>query len=283
MFGEQKAAEDDKGERKVIMSEGEPVLDKSGKPKTYPQRTALQKARSKASNEEQALGQGPDAIVREAIEAQEPEPFNPKKERELIREELVTEFPELLDPKRAKELKRRIRDKFNLVERTKSGEALEGTPKPADVPEKIEVRSREPLKVSEEPSGKRFKVKGQASLSPRILGEPAELPKGRPVERRQRPIPVMREGNTPRRVRLSDAPPSFPYLLRDRPGQAKMLGPEGAARILSSEESAKREQERIEAEKQKKVSQRQKKEKMRAFIKDKPLRYLMALVRKIRR
>jgi hypothetical protein len=283
LFGEQKAAEDDKGERKVIMKKGEPVLDKSGKPKTYPQRTAVQKAISKASNEEQALGQGPDAIVREAIEAQEPEQFNPKQERQRIREELIREFPELSDPKRAKELKRRTREKFDLVERTKSGEALEGTPKPADVPEKIVGSSKEPLKVSEEPTGKRFKVKGQASLSPRILGEPTELPKGRPVERRQRPIPVMREGNTPRRVRLSDAPPSFPYLLRDRPGQAKMLGPEGAARILSSEESAKREQERIEAEKQKKVSQRQKKEKMRAFIKDKPLRYLMALVRKIRR
>ena len=229
LFGEQKAAEDDKGERKVIMSKGEPVLDKSGKPKTFPQRTALQKAQSRASNEEQALGQGPDAIVREAIEAQEPEQFNPKQERQRIKEELVREFPELSDPKRAKELKRRTREKFDLVERTKSGESLEPIPEPDVVPEKIEGRSREPLKVSEEPTGKKFKVKGKAGLSQKILEEPTDLPEGRAAEREPQRMRVMRLSDIAPRTRLSNDQPTPPTRMKVS-GDAQGLTSEQAFR-----------------------------------------------------
>ena len=264
LFGEQKAAEDDKGERKVIMKKGEPVLDKSGKPKTYPQRTALQKAQSRASNEEQALGQGPDAIVREAIEAQEPEQFNPKQERKRIREELVAEFPELLQPSRKKELKRRVMEKFDLVERTKSGESLEPIPEPAAVPGKIEGRSREPLKVSEEPTGKKFKVKSKAGLSPRILAEPTDLPEGRAAEPEPTHLRVLRKSDIARRVRVSDAPPAAPMPRRDRYGQAK---------ILTAADVARKEQERLASEQQKKVARRK-------FLQTKPFRYLMGLLRK---
>ena len=286
LFGEKKATEPDTGEPSVIMEDGKPVTyppnsPLAGKPRTYPQRSPKQKARSKAKKEQRALGRGPADIVKAAVESQRPEPFSIKKERALIKQELLDESPELYEDEQ--QLKRRIKEKLDFVIRTRSGEALEGTPKPAEVPEKIEVRSKEPLKISEEPSGKKFKVKGQASLSPRILGEPTDLPEGRAVERKQRPIPVTRQSDIAPRVRLSDARPPRPYLRRDRYGQARMSSPESAARILSSEESAKREQERIEAEKQKKVSQRKKKESIRAFMKNKPLRYLMALVGKIRR
>ena len=264
LFGEQKAAEDDKGERKVIMKKGEPVLDKSGKPKTYPQRTALQKAQSRASNEEQALGQGPDAIVREAIEAQEPEQFNPKQERKRIREELVAEFPELLQPSRKKELKRRVMEKFDLVERTKSGESLEPIPEPAAVPGKIEGRSREPLKVSEEPTGKKFKVKGKAGLSPRILAEPTDLPEGTAAEPEPTHLRVLRKSDIARRVRVSDAPPAAPMPRRDRYGQAK---------VLTAADVARKEQERLASEQQKQMARRK-------FLRTKPFRYLMGLLRK---
>jgi len=229
LFGEQKAAEDDKGERKVIMSKGEPVLDKNGKPKTFPQRTAVQKAESRASNEEQALGQGPDAIVREAIEAQEPEQFNPKQERQRIKEELIREFPDLSDPKRAKELKRRTREKFDLVERTKSGESLEPIPEPAEVPEKIQGRSKEPLKVSEEPSGKKFKIKGKASLSPKILEEPADLPEGKTAKREPQIMRVMRRSDIAPRTKLSDEQPAPPTRVKVA-GDAKGLTSEQAYR-----------------------------------------------------
>jgi hypothetical protein len=267
LFGEQKAAEDDKGERKVIMKKGKPVLDESGKPKTYPQRTALQKAQSRASNEEQALGQGPDAIIREAIEAQEPEQFNPKQERKRIREELVAEFPELLEPSRKKELKRRVMEKFDLIERTKSGESLQAIPEPAKIPEKIEGRSKEPLKVSEEPSGKKFKIKGKASLSPRILAEPTDLPEGSAAEAEPTHLRVLRKSDIARRVRLSDAPPAkpgYPDVRRDRYGQAK---------ILTAADVARKEQERLAGEEQKKVARRK-------FLRTKPFRYLMGLLRK---
>jgi hypothetical protein len=289
LFGEKKATEPDTGEPSVIMEDGKPVLyppnsPLAGKPRTYPQRSPKQKARSKAKKEQRALGKGPEDIVKAAVESQRPEPFSIKKERELIRQELLDESPELYEDEQ--QLKRRIKEKLDFVIRTRSGEALEGTPKPAETPEKIEVRSKEPLKVTEEPTGKRVKVKGKAGLSPRILVEPTDLPEGTAAEREPQIMRVMRRSDVARRVRLSDAPPAkpgYPGVRRDRYGQARMSSPESAARILSSEESAKREQERIEAEKQKKVSQRKKKESIRAFMKNKPLRYLMALVGKIRR
>jgi hypothetical protein len=268
LFGEKKFTEPDTGEPSVIMEEGKPVTyppgsPLAGKPRTYPQRTPKQKARSKAKKEQRALGRGPADIVKAAVESQRPELFSVKQERQRIKEELVTEFPELLEPDRAKELKRRIREKLDFVVRTKSGEALGGTPQRADV-QQMQGRSKKPLKVNEEPTGKKFKVKGKAGLSPRILAEPTDFPEGRAAEPEPTHLRVLRKSDIARRVRVSDAPPAAPMPRRDRYGQAK---------VLTAADVARKEQERLASEQQKKVARRK-------YLLAKPLNSLMGLLRK---
>jgi hypothetical protein len=232
LFGEKKATEPDTGEPSVIMEDGKPVLyppnsPLAGKPRTYPQRSPKQKARSKAKKEQRALGKGPEDIVKAAVESQRPEPFSIKKERELIRRELLDESPELYEDEQ--QLKRRIKEKLDFVIRTRSGEALEGTPKPAEVSKKIEVRSKEPLKVSEEPSGKKFKIKGKAGLSPKILEEPTDLPEGTAAEREPQRVRVMRLSDIAPRTRLSDEQPAPPTRMKVA-GDAQGLTSEQAYR-----------------------------------------------------
>ena len=268
LFGEKKFTEPDTGEPSVIMEEGKPVTyppgsPLAGKPRTYPQRTPKQKARSKAKKEQRALGRGPADIVKAAVESQRPEPFSVKQERQRIKEELVSEFPELLEPGRERELKRRVREKLNLVVKVQDGDRLEAPPKADDV-KQMQGRSKEPLKVSEEPTGKKFKVKGKAGLSPRILAEPTDLPEGRAVEPEPTHLRVLRKSDIARRVRVSDAPPAAPMPRRDRYGQAK---------VLTAADVARKEQERLASEQQKKVARRK-------FLQTKPFRYLMGLLRK---
>lgn len=231
LFGEKKATEPDTGEPSVIMEDGKPVLyppnsPLAGKPRTYPQRNPKQKARSKAKNEQQDLGRGPQDIIKAAVESQRPEPFSIKKERELIRQELLDESPELYEDEQ--QLKRRIKDKLNFVIRTKSGEALLGTPKRADV-QQMQGRSKEPLKVSEEPTGKKFKVKGKAGLSQKILEEPTDLPEGRAAEREPQRMRVMRLSDIAPRTRLSDEQPTPPTRMKVA-GDAQGLTSEQAYR-----------------------------------------------------
>jgi hypothetical protein len=231
LFGEKKATEPDTGEPSVIMEDGKPVLyppnsPLAGKPRTYPQRNPKQKARSKARKEQQALGKGPEDIVKAAVESQRPEPFSIKKERELIRQELLDESPELYEDE--KQLKRRIKDKLDFVIRTRSGEALLGTPKRADA-QQMQGRSKEPLKVSEEPTGKKFKVKGKAGLSPKILEEPTDLPEGTAAEREPQRVRVMRLSDIAPRTRLSDEQPTPPTRMKVA-GDAQGLTSEQAYR-----------------------------------------------------
>lgn len=231
LFGEKKATEPDTGEPSVIMEDGKPVLyppnsPLAGKPRTYPQRNPKQKARSKAKNEQQDLGRGPQDIIKAAVESQRPEPFSVKKERELIRQELLDESPKLYEDEQ--QLKRRIKDKLDFVIRTKSGEALKGTPKRADV-QQMQGQSKEPLKVSEEPTGKKFKVKGKAGLSPKILEEPTDLPEGTAAEREPQRMRVMRLSDIAPRTRLSDEQPTPPTRVKVS-GDAQGLTSEQAFR-----------------------------------------------------
>jgi len=234
LFGEKKATEPDTGEPSVIMEDGKPVLyppnsPLAGKPRTYPQRSPKQKARSKAKNEQQDLGRGPQDIIKAAVESQRPEPFSVKKERELIAQEILSESPDLLMQEGGlEELKRRIKDKLDFVIRTKSGEALLGTPKRADV-QQMQGRSKEPLKVSEEPTGKKFKVKGKAGLSQKILEEPTDLPEGTAAEREPQRMRVMRLSDIAPRTRLSDEQPTPPTRVKVS-GDAQGLTSEQAYR-----------------------------------------------------
>lgn len=246
LFGEKKATEPDTGEPSVIMEDGKPVLyppnsPLAGKPRTYPQRNPKQKARSKAKNEQQDLGRGPQDIIKAAVESQRPEPFSVKKERELIRQELLDESPELYEDEQ--QLKRRIKDKLNFVIRTKSGEALLGTPKRADV-QQMQGRSKEPLKVSEEPTGKKFKVKGKAGLSPKILEEPTDLPEGRAAEREPQRMRVMRLSDIAPRTRLSDEQPTPPTRMKVA-GDAQGLTSEQAFRKYKDEQKQRVKQARF--------------------------------------
>jgi hypothetical protein len=248
LFGEKKATEPSTGEPAPIMENGKPVVygpgsPMAGKPRMFPQQTTKQKAKSKARREQQSLGQGPAAVIKAAVEAEQPETFSLRKERELIAQELVTEFPELLEPDRAKELKRRIREKLDFVVRTKSGEALEGTPKRADV-QQMQGRSKEPLKVSEEPTGKKFKVKGKAGLSPKILEEPTDLPEGRAAEREPQRVRVMRLSDIAPRTRLSDEQPTPPTRVKVS-GDAQGLTSEQAFRKYKDEQKLRVKQARF--------------------------------------
>jgi hypothetical protein len=228
------------------MEDGKPVTyppnsPLAGKPRTYPQRNPKQKARSKARREQQALGKGPEDIVKAAVESQRPEPFSIKKERELIRQELLDESPELYEDEQ--QLKRRIKDKLDFVVRTKSGEALLGTPQRADV-QQMQGRSKEPLKVSEEPSGKKFKVKGKAGLSPKILEEPTDLPEGTAAEREPQRVRVMRLSDIAPRTRLSDEQPTPPTRMKVA-GDAQGLTSEQAYRKYKDEQKQRVKQARF--------------------------------------
>ena len=89
--------------------------------------------------------------------------------------------------------------------------------------------SKEPLKVSEEPTGKKFKVKGKAALSPKILDEPAKLPEGTAVKRDPQIMRVMRRSDIAPRIKLSDEQPAPPTRMKVT-GDAKGLTSEQAFR-----------------------------------------------------
>jgi hypothetical protein len=149
----------------------------------------------------------------------------------------------LLEPEREGELKRRVREKLDLVVKVQDGDRIEALPKADDV-KQMQGRSKEPLKVSKEPSGKKFKIKGKASLSPKILEEPADLPEGTAAKREPQIMRVMRRSDIAPRTKLSDEQPTPPTRVKVA-GDAKGLTSEQAYRKYKDEQKLRVKQARF--------------------------------------